>query len=352
MKKIIAVLMMVALLLGAIPAYAAGASVHVEVTPSVAEAQVGDTVEFVITAQAKGLVAMQFELRMPEGLSYVSGSGSTPQGLAQKLGVPAADWTESSMMFTFYNDVGIKMKKGTELVRFSCVAEKPGDWDVIIFELLPFDGNFEEFTPELTVHTLKVVGDPESVTTPAAPRPSQNPTVTTNAPDDVTAATSGATTPTRPADPIATAPDQDTTEPAPEVSAPVTGTTAPAPGVPEDPDVAATVPAIGDPVATAPDEGVTMATEAAGEEQINPVEPPSAEDLPLDVGIVEEGDLTKPESPEEDQPSDDTLTVGALDEEKPEKIIWPWILAGILAAGAAVGVVFFLRKKKTAEEGK
>lgn len=158
MRRIVIVFMLlVAMLAGMMSAQAAEAEVTVQVRASKTEVQVGDTVEYTVLATGSGVVAMQFEVRLPEGLRYVPNSGKTPENLALKLGVPAADWTEGSMMFTFYNDIGITFAEGgTELISFSCVAEKEGAWDVELYELLPFDGDFMEFTPTLRVQTVNV----------------------------------------------------------------------------------------------------------------------------------------------------------------------------------------------------
>lgn len=155
-RKILTVLMACALLLCAVPVHAAGAYIDVHAGVSKTEVSVGDTVEYVVTATGNDVVALQFEVVLPEGLTYVPGSAAVPDGLAKKLGVAAADWTESSMMFAYYNDVGIKIKEGTQLLRFSCKAEKAGSYEITLFELLPFDSNFAEFTPQITVQTLKV----------------------------------------------------------------------------------------------------------------------------------------------------------------------------------------------------
>jgi hypothetical protein len=147
--------------------YAAAASIDIQVTPSASQINVGDTVEYVVTATGEDVVAMQFELQVPEGMSYIANSGAVPNGLAQKLGVPAADWTEISHMFTFYNDVGITIHQGTELLRFSCKAEKPGTYGITLYELLPFDSNFEEFAPEVTVLPVKVLASQGQTKPPA-----------------------------------------------------------------------------------------------------------------------------------------------------------------------------------------
>ena len=160
MKRVIICLMLLmAMCAGMMNVHAAEAEITVEVRASKTEVQVGDTVEFTVLATGSGVVAMQFNVELPEGLRYVPNSGKTPENLAQKLGVPAADWTEVSMMFTFYNDIGITFAKGTEILSFSCVAEKEGEWSVNLYELLPFNGDFEEFVPKLQVQKVTVTDE-------------------------------------------------------------------------------------------------------------------------------------------------------------------------------------------------
>lgn len=175
-RMIISLLLTVLMLAGMMSVHAAPAEVTVKVCASKTEVQVGDTVEYTVLATGSGVVAMQFELRFPEGLSYVPNSGATPANLAQKLGVPAADWTEVSKMFTFYNDVGITFHQGTEILRFSCVAEKEGQWSVELYELLPFDGDFEEFVPKLQVQSV-LVGNHKDPIEPPVTEPTDPPVI-------------------------------------------------------------------------------------------------------------------------------------------------------------------------------
>ena len=178
MKRVaISFLLLAAMLTGMMNVWAAEAEISVQVCASKMEVQVGDTVEYTVLATGSGVTAMQFELRLPEGLRYVPNSGATPENLAQKLGVPAADWTEQSMMFTFYNDIGITFDEDTEILRFSCVAEQAGEWAVELYELLPFNGAFEEFTPKLQVQKVRVTGEApqETPTVPEETLPSQTP---------------------------------------------------------------------------------------------------------------------------------------------------------------------------------
>lgn len=157
-KKIMTLLLAGLMLLMAIPVSANLAYLDVNVSASATDIGVGDIVEYIVTASGEDVLAVQFELVIPEGLCYVSNSAATPQGLAQKLGVAAADWTEDTMMFTYYNDVGIHMKAGTELLRFTCRAEKEGEYAITIHKLLPYDSAFEGFAPSVYVQPVKVSG--------------------------------------------------------------------------------------------------------------------------------------------------------------------------------------------------
>lgn len=294
MKRILISIMMVAVMLSCmINVHASEAQITVEVRASKSEVQVGETVEYTVLATGSGVVAMQFELRFPEGLRYVPNSGATPENLAQKLGVPAADWTEISKMFTFYNDVGITFAKGTEICRFSCVAEQEGQWAPELYELLPFNENFEEFAPGLQVQQI-VVTAPGSQT---APTTTEKPV----APEETTGATEPAQQPS--SVPSDTRPEdvEKPTDPVPE------------PDVPDEPD----------------------------EERPEPT-------VPEHEHISDDGPQDLP---------DDTTTVGALDpngeqnlqkQEKTPKSALLWLLPLGIAAVIACGIIVFIRLKKKA----
>ena len=202
MKKILICLLMLAVMLtGMMNVYAAESEMEIRIQASSTQVQVGDTVEYTVQVTGQGVTALQFQVRLPEGLRYVPNSGATPEGLAQKLGIPAADWTEQSMMFTCFNDVSIPFDDGMEILRFSCVAEKEGSWDVELFELIPFDTKFQEFTAELQVRTVRVTGGTgdtkptdstvsgETVPAVTAPSDPEAPSATGQAPDSDPSAT-------------------------------------------------------------------------------------------------------------------------------------------------------------------
>lgn len=293
-KLLITLLLLVAVLASVLPVHAAEAEITVEVRASKSSVQVGDTVEFTVLATGSGVVAMQFEVRFPEGLRYVPNSGATPENLAQKLGVPAADWTEVSKMFTFYNDIGITFAKGTEILRFSCVAEKAGDWDVILFELLPFNGDFLEFPPVLKVQTVSVTEKSEDTKQPVTGE---------------------------------TAPHETGS---PETVPPVTAPTETEPSSVQKPTDAATQPT-STPIPTdAPSEDVVVT---------DPVEVTEDTKLPVTEALPETG--TPTQSEETRKP-----------EEEPRKEKWIWLIPAIGLPVIAIGALVVYLVKKQQSNGK
>ena len=161
-KKLLALLVVLAMVLSIVPAvYAEGSTMTVTVTPSVSTANVGDTIEYTVYATGEGVTALQFELRFPEGLEYVANSAVVPSTLKSYLGWAATDWTESSSMWTGYNDLPSVFGEGTVILTFSAKVTAEGTFEPELFELLPFDENYEEFAPQLTVGTVTVAGEEE-----------------------------------------------------------------------------------------------------------------------------------------------------------------------------------------------
>lgn len=210
MKRIvIGLLLLAAMLTGMMSVHATGAEISVQVCVSDSAVKVGDTVEYTVLATGSDVVALQFNLKLPEGLRYVPNSGTTPEGLADRLGVAAAEWTEQTMMFTFFNDVGVTIASGTELLSFSCIAEQEGAWNVELFELFPFNSEFQEFQPELQVQTLQVA---KTAAQPDLTEPTQPDTTVSPTPELPTdpEPTEGAAQPNSPANRPEDQPDGET----------------------------------------------------------------------------------------------------------------------------------------------
>ena len=97
-------LLVVYMALTAIPA---GASEHestqLYVSADKTEASAGDTINFTITmGPVYQLGSVQMTLDIPEGLTYVAGSGKVADGLKATLGFDELDWTEESLMINGY----------------------------------------------------------------------------------------------------------------------------------------------------------------------------------------------------------------------------------------------------------
>ena len=224
-KRIVLLLMVCAWILSAIPVSAVQPQFSVVVQAEQKEVKVGDTVRFTVVAQGEDVVALQFNIVVPEGMEFVSGSGALSKGLREKLGVAAVDWTEGAMIFTYYNDVGVTIPKDTVLMTFECTAQKAGSYQLELEEVLPFNSEFEEFAPSVKMASVTVVKSGEqgekdpTVTQPTAPstEPTTEPsTEPSTEPTDNSTEPSSDTQPTETTDvsePEATDPtDQDATE--------------------------------------------------------------------------------------------------------------------------------------------
>lgn len=308
-RRILMMLMVFALTLSALPVYAAAASFSVTVQADKKDVKPGDTVNFTVVAQGEDVVALQFNLDIPSGMKYVAGSGAVPAGLRDMLKVAAADWTEMSMIFTYYNDVGVTIPKGTVLLTFACTAEAEGTHQVGLYEVLPFNSEFEEFSPSVKTAAVTVTkageqgddtpatSEPVDVTTKPTEEPTTEPTQVVTPPDVVTQPTE-TTAVTEPEESQATEPSEDT------------GT-----------DVERTEPTHQD-----------ISTEVT---QDDPTEDTTGNT------IAAQEDPTQ-ESEEKNDPQSD-------DGDQGNSMMVLWIILGVAAVGAAaVAAVIFLKKKKTA----
>ena len=133
-----------------------GTFMNITVQASTAEVQVGQRVDYTIYAHGEGITALQFYLITPRGLTYVEGSAAVPAELKESLAWAAVDWTESSMMWTGYNDLPTTFEEGTAILTVSCMAAEVGSHKINLYDLLPFDAAFQERTAGLTVEEITV----------------------------------------------------------------------------------------------------------------------------------------------------------------------------------------------------
>lgn len=97
---ILCVLLAAVTALSAIPASAAShESTILYVTTDKTDAKPGDVLDFTVTmGPVSELGTLQMTLSIPEGLSYVEGSGKITDGARELMGFDTLDWTEVSLM--------------------------------------------------------------------------------------------------------------------------------------------------------------------------------------------------------------------------------------------------------------
>ena len=152
-KRILSSLLCLAMLLTLLPVgiLAADASMIIHVSPSAADVQIGDVVEYTVTVQGSNIGAMQFDLVIPEGMTYVPNSASVPAGLSIAIGWLEADWTEATMRWTGFNDHSTDIAANTVILTFCCTVDDYGTYLVELRELLPYDKDYALMDASLTV---------------------------------------------------------------------------------------------------------------------------------------------------------------------------------------------------------
>lgn len=134
MKRIVAVLLAALLTAACLPlgATAADSGVGVVVTADKSFAKPGETVSFTVTLKPTGsytVGGMAFSLEIPDGLTYVKGSGTVPQGLNDKLGQYKTAFEDSTLVFVSGGAGRYQGKDDLVLLTFSCTADENADGD-------------------------------------------------------------------------------------------------------------------------------------------------------------------------------------------------------------------------------
>lgn len=74
---------------------------------------------------------MRFEIIIPDGLTYVEGSGKAVEGLAAKLKAPIAEFTESTKMFVAGSG-NYTSTDETELMTFQCKVNADASGEQVV----------------------------------------------------------------------------------------------------------------------------------------------------------------------------------------------------------------------------
>lgn len=159
--------MVFAMLATAVPAFAESShpAITVSIDPDKTTAVPGDTINYsVIVSAVECLQSITFRLAIPDGLEFVTGSGTVPDGLNATLGSDEVVWTEASKVYFAYGEGSYTSTASTTLFTFQCkVKEDASGAQEVKFDtsnpdtnLSMADNEYEEYntTPKTTSVTV------------------------------------------------------------------------------------------------------------------------------------------------------------------------------------------------------
>ena len=160
---LLCLVMIVSLLVTAVPVFAAG-SVKFTMTSDKAKASPGDTITYTVTmGEVSRFDSLKYKLSIPEGLTFVAGSGKLADNLKETLNCVDTAWTESTKVFyiTLCSDgIGYTSTTPTELMTFQCKVDDGATGSLKIeFIIEPnncYDSDYDNIaftteTPSITV---------------------------------------------------------------------------------------------------------------------------------------------------------------------------------------------------------
>ena len=160
---LLCLVMIVSLLVTAVPVFAAG-SVKFTMTSDKAKASPGDTITYTVTmGEVSRFDSLKYKLSIPEGLTFVAGSGKLADKLKETLNCVDTAWTESTKVFyiTLCSDgIGYTSTTPTELMTFQCKVDDGATGSLKIeFIIEPnncYDSDYDNIaftteTPSITV---------------------------------------------------------------------------------------------------------------------------------------------------------------------------------------------------------
>lgn len=150
--------MVFAMLATAVPAFAAeGKTTYFKMTADKAEANPGDTITYTIAlGPVETLRAIKFKLEIPEGLTYVEGSGKAVDGLLATLNnAQVAEFTESTKVFVVATASGYTSTSETVLMTFQCTVDEGVSGDITATMYVPdeddiFDTDYDNIAFTIT----------------------------------------------------------------------------------------------------------------------------------------------------------------------------------------------------------
>ena len=166
---LLCLVMIVSLLVTAVPVFAAG-SVKFTMTSDKAKASPGDTITYTVTmGEVSRFDSFKYKLSIPEGLTFVAGSGKLADNLKETLNCVDTAWTESTKVFyiTLCSDgIGYTSTTPTELMTFQCKVDDGATGSLKIEFIIEPNNCYDSDYDNIAFTT-----ETPSITITAAPKP-------------------------------------------------------------------------------------------------------------------------------------------------------------------------------------
>ena len=166
---LLCLVMIVSLLVTAVPVFAAG-SVKFTMTSDKAKASPGDTITYTVTmGEVSRFDSLKYKLSIPEGLTFVAGSGKLADNLKETLNCVDPAWTESTKVFyiTLCSDgIGYTSTTPTELMTFQCKVDDGATGSLKIEFIIEPNNCYDSDYDNIAFTT-----ETPSITITAAPKP-------------------------------------------------------------------------------------------------------------------------------------------------------------------------------------
>ena len=166
---LLCLVMIVSLLVTAVPVFAAG-SVKFTMTSDKAKASPGDTITYTVTmGEVSRFDSLKYKLSIPEGLTFVAGSGKLADNLKETLNCVDTAWTESTKVFyiTLCSDgIGYTSTTPTELMTFQCKVDDGATGSLKIEFIIEPNNCYDSDYDNIAFTT-----ETPSITITAAPQP-------------------------------------------------------------------------------------------------------------------------------------------------------------------------------------
>ena len=172
-KRITSIVLCLALLvslMAAVVPVSAVSAVNFTMKADKTEAAVGDTITYTISiGAAENVGGFLFELKIPEGLTFVSGSSSVNPALKGSLDFGEASFAESTLVFVGASNKSSTFAAETEVMSFQCTVDEGAAGTLAIdFIFAPgevFDAEYNDFDVNATGASVTIGG---AVTPPPA----------------------------------------------------------------------------------------------------------------------------------------------------------------------------------------